>query len=327
MSTSDAAILAALQGGAWVSGGELARAHGVSRAAVAKHVAALRRQGFAVAAAPRRGYRLEGAPDLLLPSLVAPLLATRRFGRALRHHERCGSTNDDAAAWARAGAPEGAVVVAEAQEQGRGRVGRSWHSPPGENLYLSLVLRPARPPHLVPPLTLAAGLAVFDACAARGLAPALKWPNDVLLGGRKASGILVELGAEAARVAFLVLGIGVNLNVDRASFPEEFRDQATSLSSHARRRIDRVAFARRLYHHLERTLDACAEGGFAVVRPRFEARFRMPGRRVRVLELDGSQIAGVALGIDDDGALRVRCDDGAEVRVVAGDVTLAKEGA
>jgi BirA family biotin operon repressor/biotin-[acetyl-CoA-carboxylase] ligase len=192
------------------------------------------------------------------------------------------------------------------------------------------VLRPVLATAQAPAWILAAASAVAEAVAESVPDPGsveIKWPNDVLLGGLKTSGILMELGAEGARVAFLVLGIGVNLNVDRAAFPEEFRALATSLRSHSGRPVDRVAFARRLFRHLERTLDACAQGGFAAVRGAFEARFRMPGRRIRVLELDGSELAGTALGIDADGALRIRGDDGAERRVVAGDVTIAKEGA
>jgi BirA family biotin operon repressor/biotin-[acetyl-CoA-carboxylase] ligase len=149
----------------------------------------------------------------------------------------------------------------------------------------------------------------------------------------------MELGAEATRVSFLVLGIGVNLNVERDEFPQDFRAFATSLAAHTGRPVDRIAFARRLYGILERTLDDCAEGGFDAIRPRFEARFRMRGRRVRVIEQGGGaagqrrsheragrgDVAGVAAGIDTDGALLVRRDDGETVRVIAGDVTLAKE--
>jgi BirA family biotin operon repressor/biotin-[acetyl-CoA-carboxylase] ligase len=137
----------------------------------------------------------------------------------------------------------------------------------------------------------------------------------------------MELSAEATRVVFLVLGIGVNLNVDRRDFPEEFRATATSLASHCGRPIDRVAFAQRLYNALERALDACAEGGFEALRPRFEARFRMRGRRLSVLELDGTRQTGVAEGVAGDGALLLRRDDGELSRVLAGDVTIAKENA
>jgi BirA family biotin operon repressor/biotin-[acetyl-CoA-carboxylase] ligase len=153
----------------------------------------------------------------------------------------------------------------------------------------------------------------------------IKWPNDVLLGGLKTSGILMELGAEATRVSFLVLGIGVNLNVRRENFPREFRHLATSLSSHVGAPIDRVAFAQRLYNRLERVLDACSAAGFDAVRADFDARFRMRGRRVRVSDLGGEDFEGVVLGIDADGALRLRGADGAEKRVIAGDVTLSKE--
>ena len=153
---SDERLLSLLQTGEFVSGEQIAERLGVSRAAVAKRVAELRRRGFHIAAAPRRGYRLDATPDALTADVVGPKLTTEWLGRAWRHHAIVGSTNDEAAAWARAtpGAPAGAVVVADAQEQGRGRLGRRWHSPPAESLYLSVVLRPPLPPHRVPPLTL-----------------------------------------------------------------------------------------------------------------------------------------------------------------------------
>jgi BirA family biotin operon repressor/biotin-[acetyl-CoA-carboxylase] ligase len=309
------------------SGEKLSADQGVSRAQIWKHVQALRDQGYAIEAAAGDGYRLAGLPDRLYPEEIAHGLETRWLARDLRWLDAVDSTNRVALELARAGAEHGTTVVAEGQTAGRGRLGRAFFSPPYLNLYSSSVLRPVLATAQAPAWILAAAVAVADAVAEEtgdSDAVEIKWPNDVLLGGLKTSGILVELGAEATRVAFLVLGIGVNLNVDRASFPEEFRALATSLTSHTGRRIDRAAFARRLYRSLEATLDACARGGFAALRPRFEARFRMPGRRIRVQELDGTQIPGVALGIDADGALRVRRDDGEELRVVAGDVTLVK---
>jgi BirA family biotin operon repressor/biotin-[acetyl-CoA-carboxylase] ligase len=311
------------------SGAWLSAAQGVSRAQVWKDVQALREHGYVVDATPGDGYRLREAPDRLYPEEILAGLDTRWLARELRWFDEVDSTNRVALELARAGAEHGTTVVAEAQSAGRGRLGRAFFSPPHLNLYTSSVLRPQLATADAPAWILAAACAVADAIEEEVDDPSaveIKWPNDVLLGGLKTSGILMELGAEAARVAFLVLGIGVNLNVDRAAFPDEFRALATSVSSHTGRPVDRVVFARRLYNRLERTLDACAHGGFAAVRPRFEARFRMPGRRVEVVELDGSRTAGVAAGIDADGALRVRRDDGQEVRVVAGDVTLAKEG-
>ena len=241
--------------------------------------------------------------------------------------EETDSTNRVALDQAQAGAPHGSVVIAEAQTAGRGRLGRSFYSPPGLNLYTSVLLRPDISLETAPVFIQASAVAVADTVARFVSDPTsveIKWPNDVLLSGLKTSGILVELSAEATRVAHLILGIGVNLNVDRESFPEEFRALATSLSSHEGRPIDRIAFARALFESLEETLDLCARKGFNGVRHRFEARFRMPGRHVRVLEADGGSIEGIVHGIDDMGALLIDRDDGPRERVLAGDVTLAK---
>jgi len=312
------------------SGEKLSTDQGVSRAQIWKHVERLREHGYGIEAVPGGGYRLSATPDRLYPEEIQAGLETRWLAREIRWFDSTDSTNRVALELARAGADHGTTIVAEGQTAGRGRLGRSFFSPPYLNLYTSIVLRPRLATSEAPTWILASACAVADAIAETVGDPGaveIKWPNDVLLGGRKTSGILMEMGAEASRVAFLVLGIGVNLNVDRSAFPEEFRALATSLASHAGRPVDRVAFARRLYQRLEQTLDACAQAGFAAVRQDFEARFRMPGRRVRVQELDGSEIVGVALGIAADGALRVGRDDGREVRVVAGDVTIAKEHA
>ncbi|HEY2749156.1 MAG TPA: biotin--[acetyl-CoA-carboxylase] ligase, partial [Polyangia bacterium] len=211
---SDERLLSLLSAGEFVSGEAIAAALGISRAAVQKRVEGLKRRGFLVTAAPRRGYRLDGEPDALTADVVGARLTTAWLGRAWRHLPRVGSTNDEAAAWARAAtaAPHGAVVVADAQDAGRGRLGRKWHSPQGESLYLSVVLRPPLPPHRVPPLTLAAGIAVAEALVAYEVTPALKWPNDVQLDGKKVAGILTEMSADLDRVHHLVVGIGVNLN-------------------------------------------------------------------------------------------------------------------
>jgi BirA family biotin operon repressor/biotin-[acetyl-CoA-carboxylase] ligase len=312
-----------------LSGAALAEELGVSRAQVWKDVEALRGLGYAIEAAAGDGYHLSATPDRLYPEEIQAGLGTHWLARDLRWFERLDSTNRLALELARAGAAHGTSVVAEEQTAGRGRLGRSFFSPAYCNLYSSSVLRPNLHTAAAPTWILAAAVAVAETVAESVPDPSdveIKWPNDVLLGGLKTSGILVELGAEATRVAFLVLGIGVNLNVDRREFPEEFRAHATSLSSHAGHRIDRVAFARRLYEHLEQVLDRCAARGFEALRPAFEARFRMAGRPLRVSELGGASFAGVALGIDADGALRVRREDGSETRVVAGDVRIAKEG-
>ena len=330
MNRGPARVLDALRraGGGSRSGEALSAEYGVSRAQVWKHIEELRRRGYTVEAAAGEGYRLTATPDRLYPEELLAGLETRWLARQIQYHEEIDSTNVAALELARAGSGHGAAVVAESQSAGRGRLGRSFFSPPYLNLYTSIVLRPSLTLDSAPTWILAAAVAVAvgvaDAVAASvddATAVEIKWPNDVLLGGLKTCGILMELGAEATRVAFLVLGIGVNLNVKRESFPEEFRERATSLASVLGRPVDRVDFARRLYGTLESALDACAARGFDALRSRFEGRFAMAGRPVTVSGLDGSETAGVALGIDADGALRLQLSDGTETRVMAGDVT------
>jgi BirA family biotin operon repressor/biotin-[acetyl-CoA-carboxylase] ligase len=288
------------------SGANLSDELGVSRAQVWKHVEALRGLGYDIEAAPGDGYRLARTPDRLFPEEIAPGLDTRWLARDIHYLENTDSTNRVALELAREGAAHGTTVIAEGQTAGRGRLGRSFYSPPLLNLYTSVVLRPTLTTQQAPAWILASAVAVAQTVAGSVPDPEaveIKWPNDVLLGGLKTSGILMELGAEATRVSFLVLGIGVNLNVRRENFPREFRHLATS----------------------ERVLDACSAAGFDAVRADFDARFRMRGRRVRVSDLGGEDFEGVVLGIDADGALRLRGADGAEKRVIAGDVTLSKE--
>lgn len=333
MKEPTARVLEALRraGDGALSGEQLSGLLGVSRAQVWKHVEALRGLGYGIDGAAGDGYRIAAAPDRLYREEVQPRLHTRWLARRFEWLETTDSTNRVASELARDGAAHGTTVVAEGQTAGRGRLGRNFFSPSGLNLYSSTVLRPALDTARAPTAILAAAVAVADTVAQTvgdQSAVTIKWPNDVLLGGLKTSGILMEMGAEATRIRFLVLGIGVNLNVSREAFPDEFRALATSLSSHLGRPIDRVAFAAQLYDTLEDVLDLHAADGFAAVRPRFEARFAMRGHRVRVLDGlgDGGAmvVEGLATGIDEDGALWIEREDGGRERVVAGDVTIAK---
>lgn len=328
MSEGAARVLDALREakGAPCSGGALAERLAVSRAQVWKHVEALRRRGYEIEGTPGGGYRLVAVPDRLYPEEIQAGLATRWLARRLEWLDTTDSTNRVAQELARAGAPHGTTVVAEGQTAGRGRLGRAFFSPPYLNLYTSIVLRPSLQLAQAPTAILAAALAVAEAVAeevGERDAVEIKWPNDVLLGGLKTSGILMELAAEATQVGHLVLGIGVNLNVPREDFPAAFAASATSLRSHLRRPVARAAFARRLFGTLEPVLDVHAERGFAALRSRFDGFYRMAGRRIAVTEPGGASFAGVALEPDEDGALRVEREGGRVVRVLAGDVTLS----
>lgn len=306
----------------FVSGEAISDKLGLSRAAVWKHVNALRGQGYRIEALPARGYRLVEIPDRLGVLEIGPLLNTHDLGQTLHCAEELPSTNDRAKELADEGASHGEVVIAEAQTAGRGRRGRAWSSPAGKNLYLSVVLRPALPPQRAPELTLVASVAACDACRQAGVEAGIKWPNDVLAGGRKLAGILTELSAEPDQVHWVVLGIGVNLNARAEDFPEELRRIATSLSIERGQPVPRALFAAALLSSLEQWLDLHAAEGFAPIRAAWRERSVTLGHEVEV-DGDGGPISGIAEDIDASGALLVRGASGI-TRVVAGDVRLVR---
>ena len=214
----------------FVSGEEMSRHLGVTRTAIWKRVGTLKNSGYNIEASRRLGYRLLQSPDLLSPAEVRPFLRTRWIGKTIHYFRTVDSTNAQAYQLALRGAGEGEIVVAESQEKGRGRLGRRWFSPPFRNLYLSVILRPKIPPHQAPLITLMAAVATAEAIEkTSGLHPMMKWPNDLLMKGRKLAGLLNEIHSETDRVHFVILGIGVNLNTDERAFSKEIRDIATSL--------------------------------------------------------------------------------------------------
>jgi BirA family biotin operon repressor/biotin-[acetyl-CoA-carboxylase] ligase len=260
----------------------------------------------------------------LTADAIAP--RTRWLARTLQWFEEIDSTNKHALALAAQGAAHGEAVIAEAQTAGRGRLGRSFFSPPRTNLYVSLVLRPRGSAAALGTLPLVAGVALAEVVADElgdAARVQLKWPNDVLADEKKISGILLERSGASADSA-VILGIGVNLNVDPATFPDDFRARASSLAALAGHAIDRARFTAALFERLEDALDAHAEHGFAALRPRFDALFRMNGRRVRVADSAGRVTEGVVHGVGADGSLRLGTYAGEE-RLLAGDVTLLKE--
>lgn len=305
-----------------VSGQGLSRALKVSRTAVWKHIEALRRSGYRIEASPSKGYRLLG-PMPFNGVEVSSVLETGFIGKELHFHDEVGSTNAEAFELARNGAAEGTVVMAEGQTGGKGRLGRKWESPPGLNVYLSVILRPPIPPEEAHWLTFVAAVAASEAvskhCPAR---PTVKWPNDILINGRKAAGILLEMGSEPERVHFVVMGIGVNVNMTRAMFPEHIRNTATSLREEAGAEVDRAAFASRLLSSVELWYKVYLSEGSVPILSEWKRYFGFEGKEVRAVSF-GSTVKGVCLGVDDTGALLIREPGGSVKRIVAGDVEAA----
>ena len=322
--TSEELVLAFLAeaADAYVSGEAISDKLGLTRAAVWKHVETLRAHGYRIDAVPARGYRLAGVPDRLTPLELRPLLGTHDLGSQIHAFEELPSTSDRAKELAEEGAAHGEVVIAETQTAGRGRRGRTWVSPPRKNLYLSVVLRPELPPARAPELTLVASIAVCDALRQAGVDAGIKWPNDVLAGGRKVAGILTELAAEPDQVQWVVLGIGVNLNARPDDFPPELRDEATSALVERGEPVPRALFAAALLAGLEEWLDRHAEEGFAAIRDGWRARNVTLGREVTV-RAEGRVVTGVAEDLDPAGALLVRTEAGVE-RILSGDVQLLR---
>lgn len=309
------------QSGGFVSGQEICRRLGITRSAVWKQVQSLRRQGFAIQGVSSLGYRLEREPDTLAPLAGDRADAGgRRIGTRVVVKERTGSTNEDARRLAQQGAQEGTVVLAESQTHGRGRLGRRWESPAGANLYLSVILRPELPPADAALITLAAAVALCRAMRdLYALQPAIKWPNDLLLEGRKAAGILAEMEAEMERIRFVVLGIGVNLNMGREMFPAGLLYPATSVSLALGREVSRAAFARALLDALDEAYRGLLLEGAG---PVLEAWMRFcahTGRTVRV-RTPGETLSGRFLGLDRTGAMILETAGGRPRTVHVGDV-------
>lgn len=304
------------------SGTKIAEEIGTSRSEVWRLIQQLRGLGVDVAGHPATGYQLRAVPDLLLPEIVAPLVQRTIFGKHFHHYYKIGSTNTEAMQAAANGAPEGSAFLAEEQLAGRGRGAHTWHSARSAGIYCSVVLRPAMPPSDALIITMAAGLAVQSAVAAigPGLQPDLKWPNDVLLNGRKFCGILTEMNSEATRVRYVVVGMGINVN--QAKFPAELRETATSLKSETGTEWSRVELCAALLKSLDREYrsllqDAGARDG---ILRRFEERSSsVRGRKVRVEENGG--VEGITEGLDPRGFLQVRTADGLRT-VVSGTVKM-----
>ncbi len=305
------------------SGQELSERLGVSRNAVWKEVNLLREAGFEIESVTNRGYRLLKMPDLMTAPLLERQLPER--DRALLHvFEELDSTNTKALQLALAEAPSGTVVLADRQTRGSGRLGRSFASPAGVGIYLSYLIRPEPGAKGLSLLTSYAGLAVSEELEALGLAPQIKWPNDIIIDKRKVCGILTKLtsDAETATVNGAVIGIGINVAEAREDFPEELRDKAISvreagvsvpraeLAAGVIRRLDEYFFEKDLLNHPDPAILA-----------ELERRSCTIGKRVTVIGTLGSREAD-AIGLAEDGGLRVRYPDGAEATVSSGEVSV-----
>jgi len=309
--------------GSYVSGAALATQLKVSKVAIWKHIQALRGDGYSIESRRRRGYRLIAAPDLLLPYEVGRELQTKFIGRKIFHYWKVNSTQKVAKELAMKGAEEGTLVVAETQGAGKGRRNRSWYSPKG-GIYLSVIMRPEMSPSRASLMALLTGVAAAKTIREiYGLKAELKWPNDIQIGDRKIGGVLIELAAEAELINWLIIGIGLNANIKKASLPREFRATTTSLEEECGREISRVNFVRKFLERIEQLYLIFKRRGEAPILEEWKSMTNTLGAWVRVE--DGEAIEGKAVDVDRDGALVVKLADGTTKRIVAGDVSLRRK--
>ena len=306
--------------GSHISGEELSRLAGVSRAAIWKHIEKLREDGYEIEASPHLGYRLVSVPDNLIPNEIKWGLKTKLLGREIISYKKIDSTNRAAYDLASKGVKEGSIVLAEEQTKGRGRLGRAWASPPEGGIYLSCILRPRISPSEIPKLTLTASVSVARAIReVSGLEAVIKWPNDVLIDSKKVCGILLEMKAEQDRLDFVIVGIGINVNTPGRLIPKG----GTSVKESSGEEVSRIALTRKVLEDLEEEYLLLSKGGFPKIVEEWKELSHMLGSRVRVA-LSNREFEGQAIDVDKDGTLLVRTDNGFIEKVFSGDVMMVR---
>jgi len=311
----------------YVSGEMISKQLFVSRTAIWKHIQAIKQAGYAIESHPRKGYCLRHVPDLLIPEEVVANLETSWLGQDISYFASIGSTNDEAKKMAANGKATGAIVLAEKQILGRGRMAREWFSPDGAGIWLSVILRPNLLPKDAPKITLLAAVAVNRAIIkCTGLATGIKWPNDIVFQDKKIAGILTEMNSEMDAINYIVLGIGINVNVKLDEFPTEVQTIASSLSMLTGHSISRVQLLAEILLQLEQLYEEACRDGFAHAFSEWRRMTITLGQLIDVISPEQS-FSGAAIDIDENGALLVDTNHGL-VSVLAGDikVRLRQEG-
>ena len=304
----------------YVSGEDISRRLNVTRAAVWKRIQALREQGFLIESAGKKGYHLVQPNDSLLPVFVKRGLKTKWAGQPpMIYSESMTSTNIVLKQAAEGGAAHGTVALCEEQTAGRGRRGRGWVSPKGQGLWVSLLARPALPPGRAQLITFAAAIAMAEAVEKEtGLEIMIKWPNDLVLQGKKVCGILLELSGDVETIAYVVIGTG--LNVGEKAYPPEISESATSLAAALGHQAERAPILRSYLAAMEHYVDSLERDGLPGILQAYERKSCTLHHAVRVS--GGEEFLGTADGLDENGALLVKLEDGTIRRVLAGDVSV-----
>lgn len=319
MNTKEEILNCLRENGSFISGEELSERMNVSRTAIWKAINALREEGYTVRSATNRGYKLEASPDIITRQEIESGLKTNALAKNIYCYSSIDSTNEEAKRQAMNGAPNGSLFIAEQQSGGKGRLGRSFLSPPGTGLWFSVLLRSGLIPEPITNVTLQAGLAVCKAVRKLTGCPAMiKWPNDVVIGSKKICGILTEMAAEMERVNYIVVGIGINVNVP--SFPEELSGKATSLQLETGENVPRKILLQETLFEFETLLTSGRDGKSSFLEE-YRTLCVSLNRKVS-FSRNNTQLTGIATDISSEGELLVRLDNGTVVPVSSGEVTV-----
>ncbi len=323
MTVREAVLRAIREGqGQWVSGEVLSKNLNVTRTTIWKQIKALQSEGYTIESSPKKGYRLSIFPDILSPEEVRAGLQTIFFGQEHYFYFReIDSTNNFAKQLASEGYPEGTVVIAECQSAGRGRRGRQWHSEPGQGIFMSLILRPALPVKELSRITMFIAVAIVDTLNEVGIKSGIKWPNDVLINGRKIAGILTEAVTDMDGIEYIVTGIGLNVNTLIKDLPEEFRGIATSVREAAGRSVPRIELLQGLLLQLESRYQQLITGGFSDILEKVRSLSLVIGHDIIIDSVNGIT-EGRAIDIDNNGFLMVRDATGNIHHVMSGEILL-----
>lgn len=304
----------------FISGQTLSEALNISRNAVWKHMKELEKDGYIIEARPKAGYRIVGFPDKLSENTIRWGLETEWMGSRIIHEESVTSTQKIAHEAARNGAPHGTIVLADEQTEGKGRMNRSWHSGRGKGMWLTILLRPEILPQNASQLTLLTATVLADLLSSyEGIHPQIKWPNDILLGGRKAAGILTEMQAEQDRVQYLLIGIGLNVNQHSGDLPEELQTKAASMSSVTGKNYSIKRIIQQLLLEFEQAYKGYLQDGFGPYKEKWENYGFKIGKKIHIRTLKESWSAPF-LGISEDGALLTLTSEGTETKVYSADI-------
>lgn len=305
----------------FISGEKLSQEFDMTRSGIWKYINMLKEEGYIIESIPRRGYRITSTPDILTLEEIEKYLNTEFIGRKIHYFDSIDSTNNKAKQIALEEA-EGTLVIGEQQIEGKGRLGRKWISPSGKGIWMSIILKPDIEPYSVGSITLLGAASVYKALENMSIDSQIKWPNDILIDGKKISGILTEMNAELNRINYLVMGIGINVNLDQEDIPEELRDKATSIKIKEGQAIDRKKLLANIVNEFEglyksfinegnnsKAIDICRENSATI------------GKEVKIVQGKEEKI-GKALNINDKGELVVEFNDGTIKSIFAGEVSV-----